>query len=44
MPPRYPNQTNMEKAEATKGKDDPDYIHALKESEHIEVSAGRLGF
>jgi hypothetical protein len=33
MPPRYPGQSLFLKAQATKGKDDPEYIEALSESE-----------
>jgi hypothetical protein len=32
MPPRYPGQSLFLKAQATKGKDDPEYIEALSES------------
>lgn len=33
MPPKYPGQSLFLKAQATKGKDDPEYIEALSESE-----------
>jgi hypothetical protein len=33
MPPRYPGQSLFLKAQATKGKEDPEYIEALSESE-----------
>lgn len=35
MPPRYPGQSLFLKAQATKGKDDPEYIEALSEIERI---------
>jgi hypothetical protein len=33
MPPRYPGQSLFLKAQATEGKNDPEYTEALNESE-----------
>jgi hypothetical protein len=42
MPPEQPGQERFLRAQATKGRDDPEYIKANKDSEHLVLHLSDL--